>query len=75
MGLQALPMATMQMAGEMNTSATSSMMYMAVPRVTHDAVARRAYEIYLWTGRKSGRCEDNWAQAERDLRGQDKGGE
>ena len=39
----------------------------AKKEVTHEAVAKRAYEIYLsGTG---GTAEDNWLRAERELRG------
>ena len=34
---------------------------------THDAIARRAYEIYVEKGLKQGHCMQNWQQAERDL--------
>lgn len=41
---------------------------------SHDAVARRAFEIYERSGCKPGRCAQNWAQAEHDLSIQTKGG-
>ena len=34
---------------------------------THDAIARRAYEIYIKKGRQQGQCKQNWRQAEQDL--------
>ncbi len=39
---------------------------------THDAIARRAFEIYVKTGRRQGRCKQNWLEAEQDLRNEDK---
>ena len=35
---------------------------------SHDEIARRAYDIYLKTGSKQGRCKQNWLQAENELR-------
>jgi hypothetical protein len=35
--------------------------------ITHDMIARRAYEI--WQSGKGGSDHDNWCQAERELRG------
>ena len=37
---------------------------------SHDDIARRAYEIYVKTGSHAGRCQQNWLQAERELRKQ-----
>ena len=37
---------------------------------THDDIANRAYAIYVKTGRKQGRCKQNWQQAEQSLRDQ-----
>ena len=34
---------------------------------THDAIAARAYEIYVNSGRQEGRCEENWLRAEHEL--------
>jgi hypothetical protein len=39
---------------------------------THDDIAKRAFEIYVKTGRRQGRCKHNWLQAEQDLRNEDK---
>ena len=36
------------------------------PVVTHDAIARRAYEIYVEKGRLQGQSEQNWLQAEQE---------
>jgi len=36
-------------------------------KANHDAIAKRAYDIYLKSGSKPGRCQQNWQQAERDL--------
>ena len=35
---------------------------------THDEIAKRAYDIYVKTGRKQGQCKQNWHLAEHDLR-------
>lgn len=35
---------------------------------THDDIAKRAYDLYVCSGYKKGRCEMNWQQAEYDLR-------
>ena len=45
---------------------------MAAGAPGHEAIARRAYEIYVQKGRKPGQCQQNWKQAEQDLRGQGK---
>lgn len=37
---------------------------------THEVIARRAYDIYLQTGRKQGQCKQNWQQAEQSLHDQ-----
>lgn len=36
---------------------------------SHDDIARRAHEIFIESGRISGRCTENWLQAERELSG------
>jgi hypothetical protein len=38
--------------------------------VSHDDIARRAYEIYLRSGMLGGRCTVHWLQAEYELRRQ-----
>ncbi len=35
---------------------------------THDEIAQRAYEIYLARGGGPGREDEDWQQAERELR-------
>lgn len=42
----------------------------AVPRggPTHEQIARRAYEIFLARGGAQGSAEQDWHQAERELR-------
>ena len=35
---------------------------------THDDIAKRAYDIYIKNGRRQGQCQQNWQQAEHDLR-------
>jgi hypothetical protein len=34
---------------------------------THDAIAHRAYDIYVKAGSKQGYCKQNWQQAEKEL--------
>lgn len=41
----------------------------APAQVTHDEVARRAYDLFLARGCEHGRDLDDWLQAERELRG------
>lgn len=36
--------------------------------LAHEAIARRAYEIYVRNGRPTGRCLQHWKQAEQELR-------
>ncbi len=38
---------------------------------TRDEIARRAYELYLARGKSSGHDVEDWAQAERELRGKE----
>ncbi|MCX5658191.1 MAG: DUF2934 domain-containing protein [Planctomycetota bacterium] len=38
------------------------------PTPTHDDIARRAYDIYIRSGKKEGRCAQNWSQAEQELK-------
>jgi hypothetical protein len=37
-------------------------------KTTIDDIAKRAYEIYLEKGCQQGQCEQNWKQAERELK-------
>jgi len=37
---------------------------------THDQIAERAYDIYVKNGRQEDQCQQNWEQAENDLRHQ-----
>ena len=39
---------------------------------THERISRRAHEIFIMSGRKHGQCEQNWHQAERELRAADR---
>ena len=34
---------------------------------THDAIARRAYDLYVKGGSKQGQCKQNWQQAEQSF--------
>ncbi|MBN1509691.1 MAG: DUF2934 domain-containing protein [Sedimentisphaerales bacterium] len=38
------------------------------PAPTHEQISRRAHEIWLKKGRKSGQDEQNWLEAEAQLR-------
>jgi len=40
----------------------------SVSFVTHEEIARRAYEIYLSRGGRDGGAEDDWLRAEQELR-------
>ncbi len=53
---------------EKRTSTTS--IPPAAPRrtITHEEIAMRAYEIYQARGGNHGRHEDDWQQAERELK-------
>lgn len=39
----------------------------ATSQPTHDAIAHRAYDIYVKAGCKQGHCKQNWQQAETEL--------
>jgi len=39
-----------------------------IPTATHDDIARRAHEIYIKKGCPQGQCEQNWQQAEQELK-------
>lgn len=39
------------------------------PVISHEEIAKRAYEIYLESGCLPGRCQQNWQKAEKDLTG------
>ena len=38
--------------------------------ITHNQIAERAFDIYVQNGRHEGQCQQNWEQAENDLRHQ-----
>lgn len=38
--------------------------------MTHDEIAKRAYEAYERSGCLPGRCSANWAEAEKELGGE-----
>ncbi|MCC5875421.1 MAG: DUF2934 domain-containing protein [Candidatus Sumerlaeia bacterium] len=40
----------------------------STPHPSHEAIAGRACEIYLKGGSMRGQCEQNWRQAEKELR-------
>lgn len=42
--------------------------YGVVSMPTHDDIAKRAYDFYVRKGRVPGQCQQNWHQAEYDLR-------
>ena len=39
---------------------------------THDEIAHQAHDICVKSGHKQGRCEQNWRQAEQELRTDDR---
>jgi hypothetical protein len=71
---KALPMSTSQPPKEAPKSAPQQIR--DIPRSrptppaapTHDDIAKRAYEIYTLKGCRDGRCEQNWKQAEQELK-------
>jgi len=38
--------------------------------LTHEEIAKRAYEIYVEKGCRQGQSEQNWLQAEQELKNQ-----
>ena len=42
----------------------------ATAMLTHEEIARRAYEIYVENGCRQGQSEQNWLQAEQELKNQ-----
>jgi len=38
------------------------------PVLTHEVISKRAYEIYVENGCKQGQSEQNWLQAEQELK-------
>ena len=38
------------------------------PKITHDQIARRAHEIWVKRGCKHGQDQENWYEAERQLK-------
>lgn len=40
----------------------------AAGTTTHDQIAQRAYDIYVSKGCQQGHCQQNWRQAEHDLK-------
>ena len=42
----------------------------ATAMLTHEEIARRAYEIYVEKGCPQGQSEQNWLQAEQELKNQ-----
>ena len=42
----------------------------AVTTLTHEDISKRAYEIYVKNGCKQGQNEQNWLQAEQELKNQ-----
>jgi hypothetical protein len=66
------PMATVSksQAGAQRSDTRNDAAYrQASAAVPPDRVAARAYEIWVASGRPSGRDQDHWFQAERELRG------
>ena len=48
------------------TTTTTATVEMRTP--SHDEIARRAFEIFLARGREHGRAQEDWLNAERELR-------
>jgi len=47
----------------------------ATAMLTHEEIAKRAYEIYAEKECPQGQCEQNWLQAGRDMKNQDQAGD
>ena len=47
----------------------------ATAMLTHDDIAKHAHEIYVKKGYQQGQSEQNWLQAERDMKNQDQAGD
>jgi hypothetical protein len=54
-------------ASLMNAAAKTSDPWPTTPPDRHEAIRRRAEEIYIRNGRVSGRDVENWAQAEQEI--------
>jgi hypothetical protein len=52
----------------MNAAANTPNPWPTAPRDLHEAIRRRAEEIYIRNGRIPGRDQENWAQAEQEIR-------
>jgi hypothetical protein len=52
----------------MNAAANTPNPWPTSPRDLHEAIRRRAEEIYIRNGRLPGRDLENWAQAEQEIR-------
>lgn len=51
----------------MNAAANSPQPWPTTPVDRHEAIRRRAEEIYIRNGRMPGRDKENWAQAEQEI--------
>lgn len=51
-----------------STRESSSPLARAVAGATHEAIARRAYELYLSSGSPAGRDVEFWLEAEKQLK-------
>ncbi len=56
-----------QAGGARNKAASSKAKQSIEVRPTHDQIAARAYEIWLAEGAPTGRQEQHWLQAEKDI--------
>jgi len=45
--------------------------HVATTMLTHEDISKRAYEIYVENGCKEGQSEQNWLQAEQELKNRD----
>ena len=61
---------TTQRYGTQQTHGQEHPVQTAVPMYTHEDIARRAYEIYVEKGCQQGQSEQNWLQAEQELKNQ-----
>ena len=68
MSIFVTPPASMRTATAPQNSAAAPSGSATPPAPCHNDIARRAYEIYVQRGCQQGQCQQNWRQAERDLR-------
>jgi hypothetical protein len=61
---------TTQMSGMQQAEKALQSGSVSTAVLTHDEIAKRAYEIYVESGCRQDRCEHNWLQSEQELKNQ-----